>query len=108
MTWITWLSVGLMAASALAVLGVLLVAVLPAALRLRRVARIAQTLVEEYRLTVTTELWEAQVLALERAVMLQPVRRVQRVLAHPLMVALFESFLRRRSRSGAATVGSEA
>jgi AcrR family transcriptional regulator len=106
-TWISWLGVALMAVSALAVLGVLLVAVLPPALRLRRVARITQALVEEYRLTVTTELWECQVLALERAVILQPVRRVQRVLAHPLVVALFESLLRRRSRSGAATLGTE-
>jgi hypothetical protein len=107
-TSIAWLSVALMAASVLGVLGVVLLAVLPPALRLRRAARTTQGLLEDYRLTVTTELWEAQVQALERAVMLAPARRVQRVLSHPLVVALFESFMRRRARSSVAVRGSEA
>jgi hypothetical protein len=106
-TLIAWLSVALMAASVLGVLGVLVLAVLPPAVRLRRAARTTQGLLEAYQLTVTTELWEAQVQALERAVMLAPARRVQRVLGHPLVVALFESFMRRRARSSAAARGHE-
>ena len=102
MTLVAGLGLALVAAAVVIVLGVTLVAVLPAALRLRSAALVTRALVEEYRASVTSERWRAQEQALERAVLLRPLRRIRRVATHPLVVALLESYRRRRARARAA------
>ena len=108
MSWVGWLGLALILVAVVLVLCVAMVLVLPAGLRLRRVALVAQSLAGEYRASITTEMETAQALALERAVLLKPLLRVRRVLTHPLSVALFESYRRRRARARTAAAGSRA
>lgn len=102
MTWAAGIGLGLIVLSAVGVVGSAVVVLLPPALRLRRTSRTTQELIEEYRQTMTAELWELRESQVERAALLRPVRRVRRVLTHPLAVALMESYSRRRAASRAA------
>lgn len=99
MTWVGWLGVVLIGVSVVAVLGCLAVVVLPAGLRVRRVALVTDGLVTEYSTLLQEAQWSAREHALERALLLRPARRIQRVLTHPLVVALLESYRRRRARA---------
>ena len=99
MTWVGTLGLALIGVAVVGVAVVALAAVLPPALRLRRVALVTRGLVEEFRESVTAEVWTLREHELERAVLLRPVRRVRRVLTHPLTIALLESYARRRERA---------
>ena len=81
-----------------------LVALLPSALRARRASAETRRLVEMYRQTIELKMVERDQLAVERDALLRPFRAVRRVVAHPLTVALFESYRlrRRRAREAAA------
>jgi len=106
-TWVGWLGVVLIAVSAVGDFGVGLAAVLPAGLRLRRVAVVTAGLVDGYRDAVDHSVWLEREHALERAVLLRPYRRVERVVTHPLVIALGESYLRRRARARAGEGGGQ-
>lgn len=99
MSLVSWVGLALVAVSAVGVLACAVIVVLPAGLRLRRVALVTTVLVEDYRAAIDQGLWTEREHALERAALLRPLRRIRRVLSHPLVVALAESYARRRARA---------
>lgn len=99
MSWVGWLGLALVAVSMAAVLVCAAVVVLPAGLRLRRVAMVTDALVAEYQQAVEHSVWTEREHALERALLLRPWRRIQRVVTHPLVVALAESYARQQARA---------
>lgn len=103
MTW--WGEAGLVLvglALAVALAGLLLA--LPAALRARRASIETRRLVEMYRHTIELKVAEHSQLAAEQEALLRPLRALQRVVTHPLVVALFESYRLRRRRAREATL----
>ena len=105
MTLLAWIDVGLL------ILAVVLVAIaglalLPAALRVRRAALETRELFLAYRLVSGISALELQLAALERRELLRPWRRARRWLLHPLTIAVAESWVRRRKRAQEARLES--
>ncbi len=75
------------------------VAALPSVLRFRRLSVQTRQLVEMYRQAVNVEIEELAQLSVERELLLRPLRRLWRVLTHPLTLALYESYRLRRRRA---------
>ncbi len=98
MTWVGWLGLALMVLAIVAVLGCLLLALLPAGLRVRRAALVTAALNDDFQRAFDQTVWLQREHALERATLLRPYRRVWRIVNHPLTVALLESYARRRAR----------
>ncbi len=97
MTLLAGIGVALLALAIMATLVVLLI-VLPRALRLRQAGLQTLELAQAYRLVFAISAMQLQLAALERNQLLRPYRRVRRWLTHPLTVALMESWARRRTR----------
>jgi hypothetical protein len=105
LTLLAWIGIGmLILAVLLALVGV--VALLPRALRVRRVLLETQALIYTYRLIADVTAMELRLTALERHQLLRPWRRVRRVVMHPLTIAVVESWARRRRREQEARLGA--
>jgi hypothetical protein len=89
----------LVAAGLLLLLGLLLT--LPRALRVRRRARRLIALVQASAAAIEEDLAGLQLRRQETEQALAPSRRLRRWLTHPLSVALFHSYRRRRRRAAA-------
>jgi biopolymer transport protein ExbB/TolQ len=93
---------------ALVLLGVAVIVVLagvavllPRLVGFRRVARETSSLLDMYRQAVDAERHQLAATEAEREELLRPVRRIRRIALHPLTIALFESYRRRRMRATA-------
>ncbi len=97
MTLLAWIGVGMLVLAA-AISLVAAGALLTRLLRVGRVLRETRALALTYRLVVGITTLELRLAALERHQLLRPWRRLRRWVTHPLTIALFESWMRRRSR----------
>jgi hypothetical protein len=76
--------------------------VLPRVLRVRRVSVETTRVVELYRQAINLSMLEQDELSAERAQLMGRFRSVRRVVTHPLVIALLDSYrLRRRRARGA-------
>ncbi len=97
MTPLAWVGIGMLVLAGVLIL-IAVSAVVLAALRLHRVLAETRALVLTYRLAIGISGLELQLAAIERHELLRPWRRVRRWVMHPLTIALFESWRRRRGR----------
>lgn len=97
MTWVGELGLGLVRLAVLLVIAAL-GALLPRGLSFGRRLRETHELLAVYRQNVESERMQLASLAAEREELLRPLRSIRRVLLHPLTIALFESYRRRRAR----------
>lgn len=101
MTLLAWVGIGLLVLAGVLILGAV-AAIVPRGLRVRRVLDETSALVLTYRLAIGISGLELQLAAIERHELLRPWRRVRRWVTHPLTIALFESWRRRRRLAGQA------
>ena len=95
MSWPAWVGLGLMAFGLLVALAGVARA-LPRAVRVRRQVVAFQRLLAQGGGAVIAELEELQVQREERAALLKPYRRWLKRARHPLLIALAQSYARRR------------
>ncbi len=95
MSWPGWVGLCLMGLGLLLVVVGLLVT-LPRALRIRSRVVALRELLDQGGGAVIEELEEFAILGREREALLRPYARLRRYLAHPLTVALAQSYLHRR------------
>jgi hypothetical protein len=98
MTAVGWVGVWLLVAS-LALLVFELALFLPRLVRLGRRALVLQALLDREDAGRRLELSRRRALQLELDLLLRPYRRGRRWLRHPLTLALFQSYRRRRART---------
>lgn len=103
MTWVGYVGWAMIGLAVVAVL-VGALAALPSVLRTRRTAAETGRLLEMYRQQIEAQARERDRLLIEQEAAARPLRRVMRWATHPLVVALFESYRRRRRRPQEALV----
>lgn len=103
MSWLGYAGLTLVAIAVLVALAAAVVA-LPPALRVRRASLQTRKLVELYGQSITLAMDRQDALVAERVLLMRPLRRLRRVVRHPLLLALLESrrIRRRRMREVAA------
>jgi hypothetical protein len=85
-----------------------LVLIVPRALRLNLQAAVLVDSIEETRVAIEASLAELRTAGRETHILWRPYRRVVRWLSHPLTIAVFESYRRRRSGNGIGRQGNQA
>jgi hypothetical protein len=97
MTAVGWIGVWLLAAGG-ALIALELLLITPRLLRLRRRVLALDAVLADLDPDQNPELLRLGILRRELESLLRPYRRVRRWLVHPLTLAVFESYRRRRSR----------
>ncbi len=103
MSWLVYAGLVLLAV-ALVVFLVGAAVALPASLGVRRASDETSRLVEMYRQSVNLAMAERDELMAEQAVLVRPLRKIRRVVAHPLTLALLDSYRLRRRRAREAAL----